>query len=610
MRAIRLIWSVLSVALLVAAAGCGAGSASQSTARPTVRIISPVNGAKLSSETVAIHLSISHFTLVAGAGQAGSGQVWIYANGRVETRLELSTATLVDLSPGTSTLKAVLVTNGKPVASSAPIVVSIMPASTPSSSTSVGLPPISCAAGPMPSSDLKAGTITLFCNGLPSGGVGGDLVAGPDGNLWFTDGNAIGRITPSGAITMFSKGLPPTSSPHDLVTGPGGDLWFTGSAPVLSGADSGGPGAPFVGRVSPGGAITLFTKGLPGPSPYYDFLGGLVRGADGNLWFPLLQGPAEMTAGIGQITPSGAITVFTRNLPPDLPNVTLTPGPGGSLWFLSWNQGIGQITPSGTINMFTKGLPANSYLGNHLADGPGGSLWFATCTQPSPSSPCADGTSAIGRVTASGTITLFHQGMPANSMPVDVTVGAGGDIWFAESPIMGSQDRYHSSGPPPSMVDAFGRLTPSGVITISRGGLRSDSEVLSALISWHGAIWFASCREINPTNPVRPFGCLGPSAIGRVTPSGTISLLSNSLPAGDWPGGFILGPDGSLWFTISTVTSGDQATGGAIGRITPSGTITLFTKGLPPDSQPGNLVLGPDGNLWFTGGTAIGRIIP
>ena len=54
------------------------------------------------------------------------------------------------------------------------------------------------------------------------------IVAGPDGNLWFTEqtGNRIGRITPSGEINEFAI---PTSDggPLFITAGPDGALWFT-----------------------------------------------------------------------------------------------------------------------------------------------------------------------------------------------------------------------------------------------------------------------------------------------------------------------------------------------------------------------------------------------
>ena len=54
------------------------------------------------------------------------------------------------------------------------------------------------------------------------------ITAGPDGNLWFTEGtgNKIGRITTAGVITEFSA-LTATSQPAGIAAGPDGNLWFT-----------------------------------------------------------------------------------------------------------------------------------------------------------------------------------------------------------------------------------------------------------------------------------------------------------------------------------------------------------------------------------------------
>ena len=75
------------------------------------------------------------------------------------------------------------------------------------------------------------------------------------------------------------------------------------------------------------------------------------------------------------------------------------------------------------------------------------------------------------------------------------------------------------------------------------------------------------------------------------------------LTGGRSPSGITSGPDGNLWFAESTGP-------GAIGRITPSGTITEFTSGVSGPAE--GITLGPDGNLWFTepAPEKIGRITP
>ena len=93
----------------------------------------------------------------------------------------------------------------------------------------------------------------------------------------------------------------------------------------------------------------------------------------------------------------------------------------------------------------------------------------------------------------------------------------------------------------------------------------------------------------------------GAGAIGRITPGGTITEFTTGLTSNSQPTGIVAGPDGNLWFT-------EQANPGRIGRITPSGTITEFTTGLTANSQPTGIAAGPDGNMWFTEQASPGRI--
>ena len=423
MRLTSMTRTCLIAVLLLAIVGCGTASHAQSTVHPTVRIISPVGGAKIATSTVTIHVALSHFTLEprpVGPDPAGSGQVWIYANGRIESRLGSTTATLI-LAPGTYSLKAVLVTNGKPAASSAAVVVSVSGSvSLPPTSTSGSmptLPTISCATKPVPSTGLKSGTITLFCQGLPTGdsNIGG-LVAGPDGNLWFTEqsgagSDAIGRITPTGTITLFSRGLSQNAALGNIVVGPDGNLWFT-EQPASGGAGE----VNAIGRITPSGTITLFTKGLSQGG----LVSSLVAGPDGNLWFTEQPHQSGVSA-IGRITPSGMITVFSKGLPAG----NIVAGPDGNLWFTVGGSAIGRITPSGTVTLFSKGLPNGAGItapgtGPALVTGPDGNLWFAW--------GIGCGIGGIGRITPAGTITSFPEEAFVASA---IVAGPDGNLWFA-----------------------------------------------------------------------------------------------------------------------------------------------------------------------------------
>src|SRR3954447_18645299 len=57
-----------------------------------------------------------------------------------------------------------------------------------------------------------------------------DIVAGPDGNLWFTEStnDAIGKITPDGTITEYPLHVPAQDDrPYGIAVGADGALWFT-----------------------------------------------------------------------------------------------------------------------------------------------------------------------------------------------------------------------------------------------------------------------------------------------------------------------------------------------------------------------------------------------
>ena len=120
-----------------------------------------------------------------------------------------------------------------------------------------------------------------------------------------------------------------------------------------------------------------------------------------------------------------------------------------------------------------------------------------------------------------------------------------------------------------------------------------------------GNLWFSE-ESTDGTSPASP------GAIGRITPAGTITEFP--LPAGyGSPSGLTVGPDGNLWFSEELYS--DLYPTGAIDRITPAGALTEFP--IPGGDGPGDLTVAPDGNFWFLeihGGTtasySIGRITP
>jgi hypothetical protein len=178
------------------------------------------------------------------------------------------------------------------------------------------------------------GVITEFLMPTQYPGVGSTdtttgtyIVAGPDGNVWFTEriSGKVGRITPAGVITEFK--LPTSATIYGIATGSDGNIWIKDYAGKIY-------------RVTPTGTITSFT--IPTKSAGRDV--ELVPGPDGALWF-------MEDLAIGRITMAGAITEY----PLPTPTVGGTPNYPYQLVFTS--NGNGAFTEYTSGNMALLILP-------------------------------------------------------------------------------------------------------------------------------------------------------------------------------------------------------------------------------------------------------------
>lgn len=182
------------------------------------------------------------------------------------------------------------------------------------------------------------------------------ITPGPDGALWFTLQNAIGRLTTSGTLTKYE--VPPNgiyqADPNSIVVGPDGALWFTEAV------------ANIVGQVTTSGAITEYYIPTSNPS-----LNSMTTGPDGALWF------TEISASkIGRITTSGVVTEYSLPSGYGLP-WWIAPGPDGAMWFTEPQQAIiGRVTTNGSFSNYSVPFKG-SYPGQMIA-GSGGSLWYST----------------------------------------------------------------------------------------------------------------------------------------------------------------------------------------------------------------------------------------
>lgn len=276
---------------------------------------------------------------------------------------------------------------------------------------------------PSPPPKLASGGVVEFTapNPIAQGGSCLDcgeaslvgIVAGSDGNLWFTDAgqNKVGRLTASGDITEFE--LPANGGgPYAITSGPDGNIWITTIVP--------GPHQDWILRISPQGAVTQFQAG-EGIGPGGTRPEGITSGPDGNLWFT-----EDGADRIGRMTPTGVLTEF------QLPGTDRSPrgivtGPDGDLWFVESHfnhTAIGRITTKGDVTEYPLGGSETDQLQpSDIVAAPDGNLWFS---QGHPSAPQGE----VGRITPKGVITLFP--FPAGGRPGGMAVGADGNVWVAD----------------------------------------------------------------------------------------------------------------------------------------------------------------------------------
>ena len=271
------------------------------------------------------------------------------------------------------------------------------------------------------SSHAAVGTITEYP--FPTPGGSASVAPGPDGNMWFTKGSAnqIGRITVprthgrfrgrgGGAIHEITVPTP-NSEPSDIVAGPDGAIWFTEFR------------ASQIGRLDLAtGTITEFP--IPNTDLFFDIFTqtfttstgprGITVGPDGNLWF------AQFNASrIGRITPEGMITEFPLPAPMSRP-VGIALGLDGALWFAEYiGNKIGRIDPAtGAITEID--VPTPNSGANFIEVGPDGALWFTESLA-----------NQIGRLDpVTGTVAEFAISTPG-SVPHGIAASTS-DIWFTE----------------------------------------------------------------------------------------------------------------------------------------------------------------------------------
>ena len=361
---------------------------------------------------------------------------------------------------------------------------------------------------------------------------------------------------------------------------------------TLSGGTTGGQATITIGDGSVSGSLTVnvtaTSAGIAVPSqPIITEFSGLsaapndiVSGPDGDLWFTETLGNK-----IGRMTTSG---VLVGEYPVTYPPYRITTGPDGSgktaVWFTEVGPAhaskIGRLSvPSDPAVVPTRTevdiATANAHAVG-IESGPDGNIWFAE-----------EDANKIGKlVPATGVITEY---VVVGSSPRDIVTGPDGALWFTEFKYLVNPN-----------IRKIGRITTAGAISemsIDPKNVPTAMQPASIALGADGNLWFS---EYDPNSGN------GPVDIGKMTPSGAVTLYTSGLTQGSSPDGLKLLRDGNIWF----VESNSVNTAAKIARITPNGTIAEFGLNLTQTAGPAGLTSGSDGNVWFTefNTFAVGRV--
>ncbi len=283
--------------------------------------------------------------------------------------------------------------------------------------------------------------------------------------------------------------------------------------------------------------------------------------------------PTDQPA-IGTIAMSGSISE-TSAVTPGFEDITL--GADNNIWGVTNTAQLAQYTGAGA-GFVSSAFPEFSL--GPLTLGADGNFWM-------PASGSSGAT--IERVTPTGTATNFP--LPSGVENASGSVLAGdGNVWFLTT--SASQ--------------------PTGLISITTSGTIADYPLPSSF----GCCSQATNMALGPDGAIYFLPSM--TTLGRVTTSGAFSTMPVAMVALTSIGGeasknpMAFGPDGALWISTGGFASTCDP---FVERVTTAGMYAYVELPITcnsfngPSPSVSAFAIGADGNLWYTRGSNVGKII-
>lgn len=297
------------------------------------------------------------------------------------------------------------------------------------------------------------------------------------------------------------------------------------------------------------------------PVPGGRAVGPITAGGDGRVWYLAdAGGPALM-----RVDSSGGMQRV--GIPAGPMPTAITKGPDGNIWYVRPGA-IGVVGPNGPVGE----IPLSGVTPTGIVTGPDGALWF----------PAG---SMLGRATTGGAVSYLALNGAGVGQTHGITLGLDSALWIAAGPLV-------------ARVTVAGGVSALG----SASGHPADGGIAAAS---DGALWYTSTS----------------GALGRLAPSGGVSTIALPAAATD----VVRGPGQStLWAAVGGFVarvSSDQFSSARPGGISCRGqnpaaclshfpAVALGQAGLfNTRGTAANVAIGPDGNVWYSEGALIGRVL-
>jgi hypothetical protein len=281
----------------------------------------------------------------------------------------------------------------------------------------------------------------------------------------------------------------------------------------------------------------------------------LTVGGDKAIWF-------AAGSAIGRITTAGYISLYPLpQTPTALTATDVATDNAGNVWFSTLQNVAGEITMDAKITTYTFTAPwGSAALGGtpepHIALGPDGAMWLT-----------AD--DYIGRITAGSAAHFYKLGCSTSgAVPYAWDIASfNGYLWVAGNSLA-----------------QMARVSTTG--TVKCVDLPSDANGALGLTVARDNLWFLAAGKLSSMNAAQTF-----AQIAQVGPAGAYNDGA----------GLAADANGNLYY---------NAANASIVRLGANGVTSQYT--LPElgtsNATPGVPIRGPDGALWFSIGTSIGRL--